>query len=205
MTRSSEITSSCVCAGGQRRGTWGSGSGGGRPWRHTGRILNSCQSNRHLNIHALSQKTAFGFISSNSWRFISHLLSRQIGQILKRVFFLFCFHFEALFNCIMTIMNVSSNSSLISECCLCESLDNNHCTSTPCGFYFNSSLLAFPPAVFISPHRWRRIDLFYVLRCYVLNHSILKYCNKSSSKSHRYICEISPHDRFLQKINYWLP
>ncbi len=141
-------TSNCVCAGGRRRGTWGSGWGGGRPWRHTGRVLNSCQSNRHLNIHALSQKTAFGFISSNSWRFISHLLSWKRNETnWPNIQMFFLVHFEALFNCIMTIMNMSFNSSLIGECCSCEARDN-HCTSTPFGFYFNWSLLAFPPAVF---------------------------------------------------------
>lgn len=59
----------------------------------------------------------------------------------------FLVHFEALFNCIMTIMNMSFNSSLIGECCSCEARDN-HCTSTAFGFYFNWSLLAFPPTVF---------------------------------------------------------
>ncbi len=29
---------------------------------------------------------------------------------------------QALFNCIMTIMNIPSNSSLISECCSCEAV-----------------------------------------------------------------------------------
>lgn len=55
---------------------------------------------------------------------------------------------QALFNCIMTIMNMSYNSSLIGECCSCEARDDNHCTSNPFGFYFKLSQLAFPPAVF---------------------------------------------------------
>ncbi len=137
-----------MCAGGRRRGTWGSGWGGGRPWRHTGRVLNSCQSNRHLNIHATQSENCFWvhFLKLMTVYFSLALVKRNETNW-PNIQMFFLVHFEALFNCIMTIMNMSFNSSLIGECCSCEARDN-HCTSTPFGFYFNWSLLAFPPAVF---------------------------------------------------------
>lgn len=192
MPRSSKITNNkqlcvcvCVCAGGRRRGTWGSGSGGGRPWRHTGRILNT---------HALSPENCFGFTFSNSWRFISHLLWWRrsetnwpnIQMCLLSFFFLPPL---ALFNCIMTIMNMSSDRSFNGESCSCKALDNNRCTATTFGFYFSWSLLAFPPAVFhlttLMKENWF-LKLFMFLDVIHQIMKFLKYCNKSSLKSYQY-------------------